>query len=123
MWQALIGPVFSLGKQWLENKQEKSKAKHQAELNRIYQDGAAETSLIAQMATSWKDEYWTLVVSTPVLAIMYGVATDNDQIIARVRDGMTALESMPTWFQLILSVAVLTSFGVKVRNNLFKAEK
>lgn len=123
MWQALIGPIFSLGKQWLENKQEKSKAKHQAELNRIYQDGAAETSLIAQMATSWKDEYWTLVVSTPVLAIMYGVATDNDKIIARVRDGMTALETMPTWFQLILSVAVLTSFGVKVRNNLFKADK
>lgn len=119
MWQVLLGPLAELGKQWLNNKAEKSQAKHDAEIVRIQQEGAAETSLIAQMATSWKDEYWTLVVSTPVLAIMYGVATDNDKIIARVNEGMRALEAMPTWFQFILGVAVLTSFGVKVKNNVF----
>lgn len=119
MWQALIAPLAQIGKQWLNNKAEKSQAKHQSELKRIEQEGAAETSLIAQMATSWKDEYWTLVVSTPVLAIMYGVATDNDKIIKRVHEGMSALEAMPTWFQFILGVAVLTSFGVKVKNNIF----
>ena len=119
MWQVLFGPLAELGKQWLSNKAEKSQAKHDAEILRIQQEGTAETSLIAQMATSWKDEYWTLVVSTPVLAIMYGVATDNDTIIKRVHDGMSALEAMPTWFQVLLSVAVLTSFGVKVKNNVF----
>jgi len=118
----LFSALSELGSQWLSNKKEKSAAKHTQELKKIEQDGAAETSLIAQMATSWKDEYWTVVISAPVLAIIYAVAVNDPEIIGRVREGMQALETMPVWFQAMLSVAVLTSFGVKVKNNIFQTK-
>lgn len=117
MWFTILGELAS---QWLSNKKEKSQATHQATIKQIEEQGKAETSLIAQMAGSWKDEYWTVVVSLPIWITFYAVYKNDPEIIARMQSAFTVLENLPAWFQIMLGTAVLTSFGVKVHGNIFK---
>lgn len=118
-WLPLLGQVVS---QWFSHKQEKSQAKHAAQLEHIKSTRATEGSLIAQMATSWKDEYWTVLLSLPIWAITYGSVTGDPEVTQGVYEAMKTLEAMPLWYQGMLGVAVFTSFGVKVKNYLFSSQ-
>ena len=118
----VLGVLGSVVSQWLTNKQKETQVKHEAKVKQIEQHGVAETSLIAQMADSWKDEYWTVLLSLPIWAIAYGAITRDALVIQGVYDAMNALEAMPVWYQGMLGVAVFTSFGVKVKNYLFSSQ-
>ena len=61
---------------------------------------------------SWKDEYWTIVLSIP--AIMSFVPGLVDYVAA----GFAALQLMPDWYQWILLGAIGASFGIRVKDSL-----
>ena len=66
MWQSLISPIANLAGGYLKNKAEQSKAKHEAKMNIIKNDADWESKMVDASANSWKDEFWTLVLATPV---------------------------------------------------------
>lgn len=57
---------------------------------------------------SWKDEYWTVILSIPCVLVFF------PDMVPHIQAGFEALESMPEFYQYWLGVAVFTSFGVRV---------
>lgn len=55
--------------------------------------------------TSWKDEFWTIVLAVPaILAFVPGAQE-------LVRGGFAELEQMPFFYQAFLSTAIAAAFG------------
>ena len=65
-------------------------------------------------ASSWKDEWLTLIFSAPLILSFCG---DWGRTI--VSDGFAALSTMPDWYQYTLGVIVAASFGVRSASKFF----
>jgi hypothetical protein len=62
---------------------------------------------------SWKDEFFSVILSLPLLAVAYGVAMDNPAVIERLNSAFDTLNTLPEWYQYLLFIAVSASFGLK----------
>ena len=69
MWQSLIGPVANLASGWLKNKAEEKQAKHEARLSVIQNEGDWESKMADASASSWKDEWFAILLSLPLLSV------------------------------------------------------
>tara|TARA_R110001632_G_scaffold86327_3_gene188608 strand:- start:2909 stop:3286 length:378 start_codon:yes stop_codon:yes gene_type:complete len=110
---AVIGPVADLAKGYLSNKAEEKQAKHQAKMSVIENDADWESKMAAASQDSWKDEFWTIVLSIPVFMVGYAIAANDVTIIERVSTGFEALEKLPEWYQYLLFIAISSSFGIR----------
>jgi len=123
MWQALVGPLLSLGKQWLTNKSEEKQATHEAKLKRIAQEADWEQTMAKGSLSSWKDEWFTVVLSVPVVAVGFGIALDSPTVLERTKEALDALSGLPEWYQYLLYVAVLSSFGIRGVDKLMELRR
>jgi hypothetical protein len=66
------------------------------------------TTMAAASASSWKDEFWTIVLGIPaIMSFIPGLDV-------YVTHGFAALSSTPEWYQGLLLVAVGAAFGVQL---------
>lgn len=72
------------------------------------QEGAWENIFAEQAATSWKDEYWTIVLSVPMILCFLGKGA-----VKVVVDGFAALATTPAWYQATVLAAVGGAFGLR----------
>ena len=120
MWTALVGPIANLAQNWLANRHEKSQAKHVAQMKVIENTATWEQHMAEASGRSWKDEWFTVVLSLPLLAVCYGVAMDDLSIMQRVGMAFTELDKLPEDYQYLLFVAVTASFGIRGADKLMK---
>ena len=113
MWTALIAPIAGLIKDWLDNKKSEANAAHQAKLQVLANTATWEQQMATASNHSWKDEWFTVLLSMPIVAIMYGAVMDSEQVIYRVGLAFNQLDSLPDWYQYLLFVAVFASFGIR----------
>lgn len=88
--------------------QVEAEAKATAMTKAAEQEGAWENIFAEQAATSWKDEYWTIVLSIPMILCFFG-----PRAVAVVRDGFAALAMTPAWYQGTVLAAVGGAFGLR----------
>ena len=122
-WQALISPITNLVGGYLNNKHEQAQAKHHAKLQVIQNDADWESKMADASANSWKDEWFALLLSAPIVAVMYGVGVNDVTVMDRVHDAFNALGNLPEWYQYLLFVAVTSSFGIKGADKIMKLRK
>ena len=67
MWTALVGPIANLAQNWLSNRHEKSQAKHVAQMEVIKNTATWEQHMAEASGKSWKDEWFTIVLSLTLL--------------------------------------------------------
>jgi len=120
MWQTLISPIANLAGGYLKNKAEEKKAKHKAKMTMIKNDADWETKMADASSNSFKDEWFAGILSLPLLFIGYAVAVDDPTIIDRVKEGFSALNDLPDWYQYLLFIAVSSSFGIKGADKIMK---
>lgn len=113
MWTALIAPVAGLATDYFKGKREESAAAHEAKLKVLSNTQLWESKMAEATNHSWKDEWFTVLLSAPVVAIMYGVIMDSEEVIKRVGLAFEQLDSLPEWYQYLLFVAVFASFGIR----------
>jgi hypothetical protein len=123
MLKLLIGPIADLAGGFLKNKAEQSKAKHEAKMNVIQNDADWEAKMADASSNSLKDEFFSVILSLPLLFIGYAVAVDDPTIIARVQAGFAALNELPDWYQYLLFIAVSASFGIKGADKIMQMRK
>ena len=123
MWLNFIKPVADLAGGFLKNKAEQSKAVHEAKMKVIQNDGDWENKAIDASANSWKDEFWTLVLSVPIFMIGYSIVVGDPEIVVRVEAGFVALSNLPEWYQYLLFIAISSSFGIKGVSKLMSLRK
>ena len=120
MWQALISPIAEIAGSWVKGKVEEQKVKQEVKLEKLRTGADWEARMADATASSWKDEYLILVLTSPLWFIGYGVAVDNPEIIDRVQKAFATLADLPEYYQFLLYAAVLASFGLKVKDMIKK---
>jgi len=107
MWQALIAPIANLASGYLKNKAEEKQAVHERKLEMIKQDANWENIQATNSGTSWKDEWFTLLFSVPLVMAFV------PEMVPVVKDGFNVLEGMPEFYKAFLGAAVAASFGIR----------
>jgi hypothetical protein len=123
MLKLLLGPIAELAGGFLKNKADQAKAKHEAKMNVIQNDADWEAKMADASANSWKDEFFSLVLSLPLFFIGYAIVVDDMTIINRVEQAFAALNNLPDWYQYLLFIAVSASFGIKGADKIMKMRK
>ena len=123
MLQSLIGPITNLVGGYMKNKAEEKQAKHQAKINVIQNDANWEQTMAAASGSSYKDEFWTLVLSIPIFMVGYAIASGDTSVIDRVHLGFAALSELPEWYQYLLFIAISSSFGIRGVSKLMDLKK
>lgn len=107
MWQTLIAPLANLLGGWLKNKAEEKQAIHERKLETIKHEANWDNIQATNSGTSFKDEWFTLLFSVPLVMAFIPEA------VPIVRDGFAVLEGMPDWYKAFLGAAVAASFGIR----------
>ena len=123
MLQMLIGPAMDLAKDFVKGKAEEKKAIQQRKIQAIQNDAEWENKMADATANSWKDEFWTIVLASPVIAVMYGVAIDDQSVMDRVNQAFVALDTLPEWFTYCLFISISASYGLKSADKLMNIKK
>jgi hypothetical protein len=113
MLNMLIGPAIDLAKDFVKGKAEEKKAIQQRKINAIQNDADWESKMADATKGSLKDEFFSIILSLPIIAVSWAVFTGNTEIIDRVNEAFAALSALPEWYQYLLFVAVTASFGIK----------
>jgi uncharacterized membrane protein AbrB (regulator of aidB expression) len=67
-----------------------------------------EEAQVQAAGTSWKDEWFTVIISIPLVLVFVPF------MVPHVLAGFEALEQTPEWYQLCVLIAIGSSFGVRV---------
>jgi len=107
-FKSLISPITNLLGKRNDNK---TKIK-QLTIDRIVnsEDRIAEWEKVQAESGShsWKDEWFTVILSIPAIMCFF------PEMVIHVENGFIALEKMPEFYQYWLSIAVCTSFGIRI---------
>ena len=123
MLQALIGPLAGLVGDHFKRKAEEKQATHERKLQVIQSDASWENKMADATQSSWKDEFWTIILALPLMAISFGVITDNSEVIERVRMGFEVLGELDDWYTYLLFLAISASFGLRSADKLMSLRK
>ena len=105
----IVSPVTNYFTNRDNNKTAVQKQQVQRIMNAEDKEGELQTILTEGMRYSWKDEYWTIVLSIPAIACFHPDA------VPHIEAGFEALKQMPEFYQYWLGICVLTSFGLRIR--------
>lgn len=121
-WLPILGPIINGVTSYFTHKQQMAAEKQKTELAvaEARTKSALKMAEAGQMAeidwdvqaqknaeTSWKDEYWVLILSIPM--IMCFIPGMDVFVYA----GFRSLENTPDWYQYALLVAIAASFGFR----------
>lgn len=124
---------FSFLSEWWKGKQEQSKQKLEIEqakqrtlneikLKQVSSEIESDLISIRQMETSWKDEWFLILFSTPLVAMFLSPFIDIYMIEGEYKDGMLGraamealhnLDAAPDWYVYLVTVIVLVSYGYR----------
>jgi len=120
----LISGIFGIGKQYMTNKAEKTQAKHEREITVIKGDQVWDEIQANNSNNSWKDEYLTIILTLPFVAMFLAVVFGAEEMVARFKIAFTVLDQdVPDEYWYLLSVVVAASFGVKKIIDVIKAKR
>ena len=123
IFTALLGPVADLGKTYLSNKAEEKQAKHEAKMTVIQNDSDWEAKMVDASASSWKDEFWTIILAIPIFMVGYAIIANDMTVVERVQQAFSTLNDLPEWYQYLLFIAISSSFGIKGASKLMGMRK
>ena len=120
---AIIGPVANMGKQYLANKAAEKQAKHEAKMSVIQNDADWESKMADASASSWKDEFWTIILAVPIFMVGYAIIADDMTVVDRTKQAFNTLSELPEWYQYLFFIAISSSFGIKGVSKLMGMRK
>ena len=120
---SLIQPVANIAGGIIKNRGELAQAKHAQKMKVLESTSDWESKMADATANSYKDEVWCLILASPLIAIFYGVFTDNPEIIERVRHGFDVLAQLDDWYTYLLFLAISASFGLRSADKIFALRK
>lgn len=76
-----------------------------------------------QLDNSWRDEWFTILLSMPLLLVFGAIFLDRPDWIIKLKEGFMVLDELPHWYLYALLAAIASSFGLKVTDLAFKKFK
>ena len=75
------------------------------------------------MGDSWRDEWFTIILSIPLLIVFISIFANKPEWIEKLKEGFIALDELPDWYIWALMAAIASSFGLKVTDLAIKKFK
>lgn len=111
MWGLVIKSLTGLVGTYFSNKSSEAMAKHEAKLKHMDQVAMWEITQAEASKSSWKDEWFVIVLSVPLICAFI---PPWEPYIAQ---GFIVLETMPDYYKAFLGGAIAASFGLKTLTN------
>lgn len=107
-----VGPLIELGGTLLKNWFEKKKTESEEKLKIAKAKAIAEINWDIEMAKasagSWKDEYWTILLSIPIILCFF------EDTAPYIKQGFLVLKmSVPDWYIAAVGAAIASAFGYR----------
>tara|TARA_B110000037_G_scaffold48271_1_gene59133 strand:+ start:78 stop:449 length:372 start_codon:yes stop_codon:yes gene_type:complete len=106
-----VGGTFLQGK--MDNKKAEIEGRNNAIQEKLKQSGTWDEIHAKNSGESWKDEWFTLLFSIPLVLAFIPSA------VPYVEQGFRVLDMMPDWYKQALAVLVAASVGYQKLTQLF----
>ena len=70
-------------------------------------------TVIKNQQSGWKDEFVLILVSAPVMLLIWSVFSDDPNIQDKVNRFFDLFGSMPMWYQILFVSVVASIYGIK----------
>jgi hypothetical protein len=111
----------------VKTKTETKKLMAQAEQTHIRKMAEGEIAYAIEtqknMQNSWRDEWFTIILSIPLLIVFGAIFFGKYEWIDKLKEGFQTLDSLPDWYIWALMAAIASSFGLKVTDLAIKKFK
>ena len=116
IWMKALLGALGIGGDYLQAKaklkQTKVESATKIEEKKVDHEAHWETTHAKGSMTSWKDEFWTIIWSIPVIMCFIPGG------VVYAKAGFAALAEMPEWYTYTLVTIVLASFGIRFGGTL-----
>ena len=117
MWLSLLPTVLKTGAQIFANKQKAKILMSDAELLHASKMANGEVEYQARVRQSndkgWKDEFVLILVSAPVLLLIWSVFSDDPNIQQKLDVFFDKFSNLPFWYQSLFIGVVASIYGLK----------
>ena len=105
MWGAIISGVSSIFNGWVKVKvsKQESDARRYEQAQKI--EGDWDTTALRMSETSWKDEFLTLIIFSPLVVAWF----DDEKALRWVK----FVQELPVFYQVFMAGIICASFGLR----------
>ena len=117
MWLNLLSLGVKTGAKIYQNKQKTKQLMSDAQMRHAEQMAKGEIEYKAKVIESndkgWKDEFVLVLVSLPILVLVYSIFTDDPSVRDRLDVFFEYFKQLPYWYQAIFIGIVSAIYGLK----------
>ena len=117
MWFNLVGMALKAGAKIYSNRQRTKVAMSDAQLLHAERMARGEESyqgkLLEARQSDWKDEFVLVILSAPIIVLMWAVISDDPTAMEKVKLFFEYFSTLPTWFTSLWILVVGSIFGIK----------
>ena len=124
---SLLGTVAKGAVDVIKTKTETKKLMAEAEQTHIRKmaEGDIEYAIATQknMQNSWRDEWFTVILSLPLLIVFGAIFFGKPEWIDKLQEGFSTLNNLPEWYIWALMASIASSLGLKISDIAIKKFK
>ena len=113
----LLPSGIKLGMEIMKNKQNTKRLESVAEMKHMERMASGELeykkAVIQNNQQGWKDEFVLILVSAPVMILIWSIFSDDPAIMEKVDKFFTQFNNMPFWYQALFIGVVSAIYGLK----------
>jgi len=113
----LLPSGIKLGMEIMKNKQNTRRLESVAEMKHMERMATGELeykkAIIQNNQQGWKDEFVLILVSAPVMLLIWSIFSDDPEIMAKVEKFFEYFNNMPFWYQALFIGVVSAIYGLK----------
>ena len=103
-----IGLIGDLAGNWLERKKSESEEKLKVARAKAVAEINWDIEMARASASSWKDEWWTVILSVPLILCFF------PETAPYIKQGFEVLKaSVPDWYIAAVGAAIAAAFGYR----------
>ena len=96
-----------------ETKMAMADAQHMHAARMASGEEAYQGKLLEARQSDWKDEAVLVILTLPILAIAWGVFSDDPNASAKIKEFFEQFQQLPSWFTNLWILVVASIYGIK----------
>jgi uncharacterized ion transporter superfamily protein YfcC len=117
MWLSIAKMAFQTGAHVMKNRQQTKMLVSDAERLHAQKMANGEVeykkAVMANNNQGWKDEFVLILVSAPVMLLIWSIFSEDPEIMMKVEMFFEYFNSMPFWYQALFIGVVSAIYGLK----------
>jgi|TARA_R110001592_G_scaffold220_1_gene1202 uncharacterized ion transporter superfamily protein YfcC len=117
MWLSIAKMAFQTGAHVMKNRQQTKMLVSDAERLHAQKMANGEVeykkAVMANNNQGWKDEFVLILVSAPVMLLIWSIFSDDPEIMKKVEMFFEYFNNMPFWYQALFIGVVSAIYGLK----------